>query len=66
MSEPTRFGKEEPQPQPGAGSQEPPVQDRVIPGTASAEEGYSTEGGTRHGEALAGLEADADAETDEE
>jgi hypothetical protein len=62
MSEPTGFGKEEPRPQPGAGEQEPPVQDRVIPGTASAEEGYSTEGGTRHGEALSGLEAETDEE----
>jgi hypothetical protein len=62
MSEPTGFGKEEPKPQPGAGDQEPTVQDRVIPGTASAEEGYSTEGGTRHGEALAGLEAKTDEE----
>ena len=62
MSEPTGFGKEEPKPQPGAADPEQPVQDRVIPGTASAAEGYSTEGGTRHGEALAGLEAENDEE----
>jgi hypothetical protein len=64
MSEPTGFGKEEPKPQPGTGdpSPEQPAPDRVIPGTASAEEGYSTEGGTRHGEPLAGLEAETDEE----
>jgi hypothetical protein len=44
---------------PGAHSgQESPAQERVIPGTGSAAEGYSSDGGTRQGNPLAGVEAD--------
>lgn len=44
---------------PGAHSgQESPAQERVIPGTGSAAEGYSSGGGTRQGDPLAGVEAD--------
>jgi hypothetical protein len=42
---------------PGAHSgQESPAQERIVPGTASAAEGYSSEGGTRQGDPLAGVE----------
>jgi hypothetical protein len=44
---------------PGAHSgQESPAQERVIPGTGSAAEGYSSDGGTRQGDPLAGVEAE--------
>ncbi|MGP3999447.1 hypothetical protein [Streptomyces sp. 8N706] len=43
--------------EPGAHSgAESTAQDRVVPGTASAREGYQAEGGTAHGEALEGVE----------
>ncbi len=43
---------------PGAHSRrEQPAQDRIVPGTASAAEGYSR-GGTAEGEALKGVEAE--------
>ncbi|WP_274564663.1 hypothetical protein [Streptomyces spiramyceticus] len=43
---------------PGAHSgAERQAQDRVVPGTASAREGYQTEGGTAGGESLAGVES---------
>ncbi|GAA1584482.1 hypothetical protein GCM10009678_78930 [Actinomadura kijaniata] len=50
---------------PGAqsGSEDLP-HDRTVPGTESATEGYETEGGTRHGDPLAGVEADEGAEGD--
>jgi hypothetical protein len=32
------------------------ARDRTVPGTASAREGYQSEGGTAHGEALEGVE----------
>ncbi|MBA2947384.1 hypothetical protein [Streptomyces himalayensis] len=45
------------QEEPGAHSgAESPAQDRAIPGTASSREGYQTEGGTAHDEALKGVE----------
>jgi hypothetical protein len=44
---------------PGAHSgQESPAQERVIPGSGSAAEGYSSDGGTRQGDPLAGVEAE--------
>jgi hypothetical protein len=43
--------------EPGAHSgAESPAQDRAIPGTVSSREGYRTEGGTAHGDALEGVE----------
>lgn len=46
---------------PGAHSgQESPAQERVIPGTGSAAEGYGSDGGTRQGDPLAGVEAEPD------
>lgn len=43
---------------PGAhsGAEQQP-QERVVPGTASAQEGYPTKGGTAGGESLAGVES---------
>lgn len=59
--------------EPGASSGgESDVEDRTVPGTASAREGYTTEGGTAHDEALEGVSvdegesgSDADAENGE-
>ncbi|MGK5728555.1 hypothetical protein [Streptomyces sp. URMC 124] len=43
---------------PGAHSgQESQARERSVPGTASAREGYQTEGGTAHDEALEGVRA---------
>jgi hypothetical protein len=42
--------------EPGAHSGgESQARDRVVPGTASAREGYETQGGTAHGETLTGV-----------
>ncbi|MFF8811686.1 hypothetical protein [Streptomyces pactum] len=52
-------GQASPDRGPGAhsGAERQP-RDRAVPGTASNREGYTTEGGTAHGEQLAGVEAD--------
>jgi hypothetical protein len=53
--EPERRGDEQDR-GPGAHSgREDRPHDRRIPGTASAREGYQTEGGTAHGDPLEGL-----------
>ncbi|MCW2901447.1 MAG: hypothetical protein JWO67_3712 [Streptosporangiaceae bacterium] len=57
---------------PGAHSgHESQPQERIVPGTASAAEGYSEGGGTRDGDPLAGVEAQPEktrqaGDTDEE
>ncbi|MFC9975574.1 hypothetical protein ACFVH6_32250 [Spirillospora sp. NPDC127200] len=56
-------GPDDPDPGSHAGPEETP-RDRVVPGTGSATEGYETEGGTRHGDPLEGVEADDGGRTD--
>ncbi|WP_067472078.1 hypothetical protein [Actinomadura hibisca] len=59
MSEqrPERHDRDDPGRGAHSGWEETP-RDRVVPGTGSATEGYETEGGTRHGVPLEGVEDD--------
>lgn len=51
-----RRAKDEQEPGAHSGA-ESQARDRVVPGTASAREGYQSQGGTAHGEPLSGVEA---------
>jgi hypothetical protein len=60
---PDRYARARGDEEPGAHSGgESEARERVVPGTASAAEGYRTQGGTLHGEPLAGVGATAGGE----
>ncbi|AYN38240.1 hypothetical protein D9753_04065 [Streptomyces dangxiongensis] len=62
-----RFDRARSPEEPGAHSgSESQAQERVIPGTASAKEGYQTERGTTAGKPLEGVEAEDHPERDQD
>jgi hypothetical protein len=63
--QPDKYARARSEEEPGAHSgSESQARDRVVPGTASAREGYQ-KGGTGEGDPLAGVEKDSEEEVDE-